>query len=234
MSEAWGEIPYSAALVGDRQYYVKGPIYLGPAHPFIFDVQNDYGLRRGFTRIRGADLFPDVDDEKRQELSVQAYSSDLMWTWPMGAVQCEEALLKTDNKWSEGVRIFADSFQKNNRNAMLDIGICQLIGIHFKTALNLVRFYQKRDAFLSNGGTREQMTDQLNELIRIVKDEMENSRAALKLLENDPELGYGYAYGIAYDTQMIEEKIKQCRFVIETEIPRLATGMRFHLYGVFP
>ena len=234
MSEAWGDIPYSATLVGERQFYVKGPMYLGPAHPFIFNVQNNYNLFRGFTRIRGTELFPDVDDISREKLSTQAYSSDLLWTWPVGAEKCKDALLITSEKWTEGVKVFSESFNNLSKNAKWDIGICKAIGIHFKTTLNLIRFYQKRDAFLANGGSLTDMTVKLNELVQILEEEISNSSGAIELLKNNPEIGYGYSYGIAYDMQMIEEKIKQCQYVINEEIPKLAAGMRFHLYGVFP
>ena len=231
MSEAWGEIPYSAALVGERQFYVKGPMYLGPAHPFIFDVQNSYNLARGFTGIKEAELLP---DSNRNKLTAQTYSSDLMWTWPAGAEKCREALFTTFGKWMEGVKVFSESFKQVNKNAKLDIGICEIIGIHFRTALNLIRFYQKRDDFLTNGGNRKGMAEKLDGLVQILKEEISNSSKAIELLKNDPRIGYGYSYGIAYDIQMIEEKIEQCHYVINKEIPKLATGMRFHLYGTFP
>ena len=53
MGGAWDQIPYSACLAGERQYYMKGPIYLGPAHPFILDPQKHYNLSRGFVKLRG-------------------------------------------------------------------------------------------------------------------------------------------------------------------------------------
>ncbi|MHC4873536.1 MAG: hypothetical protein ACYTFY_16955 [Planctomycetota bacterium] len=235
MSKAWDKIPYSMALSGERQYYVKGPIYLGPAHPFIFDVQNNYGLKRGFTRIRGSVLFPNVSEEKREKLSSPAYSSDLMWTWPMGSEKCEEDLLQTYCAWSEGVNIFTSALQQPNPESQLDVGICKLIGIHFKTAYNLVRFYRMRDNLLSNGGKNAEAIDKkLKDMKSILLDEIANSLAAIELIKKDPRLGYGYSYGIVYDEQMIREKISQCKYVIDVEMPKLRSGLRFHMFGIYP
>lgn len=235
MSDAWGMIPYSMALSGERQYYVKGPIYLGPAHPFVFTVQNDYGLKRGFTRIRGSVLFPDVSDEERETLSVPAYASDLMFTWPMGVEKCEAALLRLHDAWTAGAKTFSDSFRNPNDNAVLDAGICENIGIHFKTAHNLIRFYRQRDAFLSEGGANAAIIDEkTEEMKKILEEEIANCHRAIELLDKDPRLGYGYSYGIVYDADMIREKIAQCEHVINVEMPKLASGLRFHMFGVYP
>ena len=72
LSDAWALLPYSATLCGGRQYYMKGPIYTGPAHPFILVVQNDYGLHRGFCALRG-DARESFSDETRiQEVDANA------------------------------------------------------------------------------------------------------------------------------------------------------------------
>ena len=75
---------------------------------------------------------------------------------------------------------------------------------------------------------------QFVELQDILTEEIANSEHALPLINRDPMLGYGYCYGIVYDARMVQEKIDQCRYVRDQEIPELAKLLRFHLDGVYP
>ena len=43
-SDAFGRFPYSAGMTGFP--YWRGPFYLGPAHPFLFDLTAPAGLSK--------------------------------------------------------------------------------------------------------------------------------------------------------------------------------------------
>jgi hypothetical protein len=217
---------------------MKGPIYLGPAHPFILDPQKHYNLSRGFVKLRGdaAEAFAEMTFAERERLQgAPAYSSDLYWTLPVGVDRACRMLEHAVNTWENGFAIFAAAFHQPNAAARREIGLCRLIGIHLRSALHLGRFYRLRDRFLGRGvGNPEELAGITRQMQEILVAEIANAESALPLLENDPRLGFGYCYGIVYDAEMVREKIAQCRFVKDTELPMQAKDLRFHLYSIFP
>lgn len=238
MGRAWDQLPYSACLVGERQYYMKGPIYLGPAHPFILDPQRNYGLSRGFVKLRGdaAESFADLPFAELEQLhGVPAYSSDLFWTLPVGVARARRMLRQAMATWARGLALVATAFREPNEAARRELGLCRLIGIHLRTALHLAEFYQRRDRFLGGGlAGPEALAEYTLRMQELLTAEIANAEAALPLLEADPRLGYGFCYGIVYDAQMVREKIAQCREVRDIDLPAQAKDLRFHLYAIFP
>jgi hypothetical protein len=237
LSDAWIHLPYSATLCGGRQYYMKGPIFTGPAHPFIFDVQNNYGLSRGFRAIRGdtREGFADEDEIKRlDETASPTYVSDLLWTLPVGVDEFIQMMREAVDAWDSGCELLRQALPASNEQAMLMLGLCEIVGIHFRTTYNLARFYHLRDLCFSAGGIQILRDEQFLQMQRILLDEIDNSKRALPILERDPCIGYGYCYGIVYDAIMVREKIDQCRFVVDKEIPELAKLLRFHLDQIYP
>jgi hypothetical protein len=238
MGRAWDQLPYSACFVGDRQYYMKGPMYLGPAHPFIFDPQKHYNLSRGFVKLRG-DAVESFKEEALSECERlegnPAYSSDLFWTLPVGVDRASRMLEQALKTWGNGLAVFRGGFRAPNEAAHREIGLCRLVGIHLRTALHLARFYRLRDRFLSGGfrGAKE-LAEFTRQMQKILAAEIANAESALPLLENDPRLGYGFCYGIVYDAQMVREKIAQCRQVMDIELPTQAKDLRFHICQIFP
>ena len=237
LSDAWALLPYSATLCGGRQYYMKGPIFTGPAHPFILDVQNDYGLHRGFRALRG-DARESFSDETRiQEVDANAsptYVSDLLWTMPVGVERFIGMIHETVEAWDAGCDLLHQSLPAANPQASTMLGLGDIFAIHFRTTWNLARFYELRDRCFGGGGDQAFRDSQFVELQDILTEEIANSERALPLIDRDPMLGYGYCYGIVYDARMVQEKIDQCRYVRDQEIPELAKLLRFHLDGVYP
>lgn len=238
LGRAWDQLPYSACLVGERQFYQKGPMYLGPAHPFILDPQKPYNLSRGFVKLRGdaEEAFADMPFAERERLhGVPAYSSDLFWTLPVGVDRAVGMLDQAVKTWEQGLAALATAFRQPNEVARRELGLCRLVGIHLRTALHLGRFYRLRDRFLTRGLRRpEELAALTGQMQEILAAEIANAEAALPILEADPRLGYGFCYGIVYDAPMVREKIAQCRFVMDRELPMQAKDLRFHLYSMFP
>ncbi len=237
MSRAWDLVPWSSFLGGGRQYYAKGPLTIGPAHPFIFDVQKDYGLQRGFRRVQGAsaECFPDERQwETMQAQAGPVYFSDLLYCRAVGAEQTLAGLEATAELWERGAERFASAFDGLPEQARRDVGLARIVGMHFRTAANLTRFYLVRDRMFHHGGGMTQLHRDVEQLQAILTREIELARRAVPILERDPSIGHGYCYGIQYDAQMVREKIEQCRYVRDTELPGLASGARFHLHRVFP
>lgn len=238
LGRAWDQLPYSACLVGERQFYMKGPMYLGPAHPFILDPQKPYNLSRGFVKLRGdaAEAFADLPLAERERLhGAPAYSSDLFWTLPVGVDRAVRMLERAVKSWEQGLAVLATAFRQPNEAARRELGLCRLVGIHLRTALHLGRFYRLRDRFLGHGlKGPDELADLTRQMQELLAAEIANAEAALPLLESDPRLGYGFCYGIVYDAQMVGEKIAQCRQVMDRDLPLQAKDLRFHLYSMFP
>ena len=238
MSEAWDYFPYSATFAGGSQSYMKGPLYLGPAHPFIFDAQKHYGLSRGFMRLQGyaaEDFSEETLEEQERRYASPCYVSDLLWSLPIGVDRTIALLEQLVCEWRRGVEVFERAFASPNAAAEDEIGICRVIGTHFETCLYLARFLKLRDRFFSGGlDGMDEMNQLIEQMQRIVLKEIRNAERAIPLLERDVRLGYGYCYGVVYDAQMVREKIAQCRFIVQQELPLLAKSLRFHLYNVFP
>ena len=237
-SAAWDKIPYSATLAGERHYYMRGPLYLGPAHPFIFDSQNDYGLERGFRRLRGdaAENFREDDEAALEAIpSAPTYAADLLWTQPVGVDRAMAMFREALALWDRGLALLEQALPNPNAAALDELGICRIIGVHFRTCLHLAAFYRQRDCFFRDPlPSVPELNLRIRELRELLDDEIANAESAISLLRRDARLGYIHCYGIAYDALMVKEKIAQCRFVRDEELPELAKGLRFHLFTVFP
>ena len=66
-------------------------------------------------------------------------------------------------------------------------------------------------------------------LLCVLKEEINNAEASLPILARDNRIGL-----CAYDADMVREKIRQCRFVLEEELPIFRSGVRFHVWNQFP
>ncbi len=235
LSEAWDDFPYSALMCGEREYYMRGPLYLGPAHPLIFNPQDHYGLGPKFRRLR-ADLFEMGEPENLEELIRNAkprYVSDLMLTVPFGVERCRELIARCRRKWEKGVLKIASAIVAKDR-AQLELDVCETILIHLTTTENVIRFYAARDALWQRRCDSAQFQTRIAALEGIVRDEIANTRRILPILTRDPRIGYGHCYGIVYDIEMVQDKLRQCEYVLNQELPWLSRGMRFHLWNEYP
>jgi len=236
LSDTWPKIPSGFMIWGEREFYMKGPVYLGPAHPLILDVQKRYDLGHNFFTLRG-DAGEFLSDEERDELEKNApprYSSDLLYTYPFGANVIKAEFESSVKAWSDGVALIEGALgDKPNKRAQMEMDICRIIGIHLHTAWNVTRFYIERDALFSNAGNSDELEARINRLVEIIDDEIDNARNALPIIERDFRIGYGHSYGQVYDAEMLREKIQQCEWVRDIELPAFKTGVLFHVYGEY-
>ncbi len=231
LGEAWDFYPYSAMTSGERAAYMRGPFYLGPSHPLIFDVQDNYRLPLDFRLLRG-DVAEIATEEERIELqrtSKPRYVADLLVTYPYGVERYLELVGKAREKWEAGLVILYRHLDQPGR-ARMELDICEAIATHLATLENVVRFYQVRDRIQSNPGTLESFRAGIAELQEITTAEIANAERALPLLRRDPRIGYGHCYGPVYDASMVEAKIEQCAFVRDVELPRFEQVVAFHLW----
>lgn len=251
LSEAWDDFPYSALMTGEREFYMRGPFHLGPAHPLIFNPQDHYGLGPKFRLLR-EDLFelgtPDNLDELIRNAKPR-YVSDLLLTVPFGVERCLALLGRCRRKWENGLELIrsavaADvSLRSGNprthvrgyRNrAQMELDVCETVLVHLTTTENVVRFYAGRDALWRRRSDASSFRKQAAALQQIIRAEIANARRILPILVRDPRIGYGHCYGMVYDAAMVNDKLRQCAFVLENELPRLSQGIRFHLWNEYP
>lgn len=238
LSDAWEDLPYSALLCGERHFYMRGPFYLGPAHPLIFNPQDAHTQLGAKFRLLRGDLFELGEPKSLEELVRNApprYVSDLLITMPFGVERFLELIGRCRQKWSEGFGQLKSvlGLQPIDR-AQMELGVCETILIHLTTTENVVRFYEARDRLFRERADTTKFRSTIEKLTVIANEEAENACRALSILDRDPRIGYGHCYGIVYDKEMVESKIAQCKHLVTNELPRFSTQIRFHLWNEYP
>ncbi len=237
LSEAWDSYPYSSMTAGERAAYMRGPFYLGPSHPLIFDVQDRYKLPPAFFSLRGDLAELACSEEERAELQRNAkprYVSDLLVTLPYGVDRYLELVDECRAKWTAGLEILREELSGKGERAELELGICEAMDAHLRSLENVVRFYQGRDRLQNTPSTVTDFREQLSRMVEIIDDEIANAERILPFMEKDPRIGYGHCYGPVYDIEMVRAKIAQCRYVRDVEFPRFSNVIRFHIWGETP
>ena len=236
MSESWESFPYSALTSGERECYMRGPFYLGAAHPLIFDAQKTYALPRSFYQVRGdlGELATSEEIEEVEKLAKPRYVSDLLLTFPFGVERYLELLKNCRTKWTEGMTLLRRLLKPASQRAQMELDISEALDSHLRTLENVVRFYQARDILQNSASTPEEFQARLEILRNILNDEIANAERMRPILQRDIRIGYGYCYGPMYDAAMVEAKISQCRTVRDVELPRFRKIIRFHVWQQSP
>lgn len=235
LSGAWDDFPWSAMTSGEREAYMRGPWYLGPAHPLIFNPQNFYGLGPKFFILRG-DIAEMASAEEIARFSKKPrYVSDLLLCLPFGVKRYLELTGACRQRWEAGVqRLRAALASSEIPKARRELGICEIVGIHLQSLENVVRFYAARDRLGHEPADQPAFETIMDELRKIAGEEAANARRSLPLLENDPRIGFGYTYGEVYDADMVREKIAQCEYLMANELNRIESLLRFHIWQEYP
>ncbi len=236
ISDAWAKIPISHSVWGEREFYMKGPIHLGPSHPLILNPSKRYGLSWKFFTLRGdcIELFTPEQIAEAEKDAPPRYSMDLAMVYPYGTDALLGAFEVALAEWTEGTDIVRRALGSSpNNRAKMELGLCEIVGVHLRTAINLIRFYSQRDDLFITPGDAETLREKGRMLMRIVDDEIQNAREGLALVEQDFRIGFGYCYGQVYDEEMIREKISQCEYVRDSELPDMISNMLFHNYNIY-
>lgn len=235
LGEAWSFFPYSAMTSGERDAYFRGPWYLGPAHPLVFNPLDIYALGPEFFRRRG-DLAEALSVEEIALLpGAPRYSSDLLFCLPYGADAYSSRLGECRQQWSAALAALELAVGPTPTDrANLDLNVVRILGCHLNSLGNVCAFFQQRDALGSAAQDSESLDGVFDSLAAIIDREVANAQVALGLVRADPRLGFGHTYGEAYDAEMIEQKIRQCEFLRQNELPRIRSVIRFHVWYRFP
>ena len=237
LSDAWDDLPYSALLCGERAFYMRGPMYLGPAHPLIVNPQNDYGLGSKFRDLRA-----DIEESRTlEEAAAEARSAPpryidfLMMAMPYGEDRFCELLARCREQWEAGLVTLRSVLESaGTQRAQMELDVYETVGIHLAAVDHVARFYRVRDRLWRDRIDRDQLVDAFAPLAEIARAEIESARRILPILDRDPRIAYNHCYRNPYDKEMVRAKIRQCEWVVDTELPRLSRELRFHLWLEFP
>ena len=236
MSEAWDDFPYSAMLSGERGLYMRGPLHLGPAHPLIFNPQDSYDLSPKFREmsallVEASQGKPAEYDELLRKARPR-YVSELLLTVPFGVELFLELISRCHARWSLALAdLKAALGAEPTARAQMEMDVCETIDIHLAAIENTVRFYAARDRLSQGPLGREAFGEAIEHLKAIVRAEIANAERALPIMARDRRIGYIYCYGNAYDEDMVRDKLRQCRHVLEQELPHFDWLLRFHLWN---
>lgn len=237
LSTAWDDFPYSAMLSGERTNYFRGPLYMGPAHPLIFDPQKSYGLSPAFRKLRpdAVEGGPVENEEEHIANAHPHYVDQLMFVLPFGEERFLELIGRCRSGWEEGLSALHEILDRSpTERAELELGVCGMVHIHLASVENVARFYRARDRTWRGHTDLATFEKDIEELQSIAAVEIENARKSLPILERDPRIPFNFCYGNPYTASMVREKIKQCEFVMNEELRIFRQDVRFHIWQEFP
>jgi hypothetical protein len=143
-------------------------------------------------------------------------------------------LEKLCRKWEKGVKILNRLEQHfiEDEDRMREIGVAKALGILFRSGLNIFRFYKLRESIAVSFDNSRQTT--LDEMKKIVLDEIESSKTMLMLTMNDSSLGFhSEAEGYKFHSEKLRLRIKSLEALLLTEFPRTEHRIRRQL-AAFP
>lgn len=229
LSEAWDDFPYSAMTNGEREFYMRGPLHYGPSHPLIFNTQHRYWLSSKFYGLSG-DLASLATPEELKVLLKEAkprYVSELLMTLPYGVERYLELLTACREAWARGVTMLKQAIGDSpSERALMELDICETLEIHLVTMENVVRFYDARDRLGRIPMGLPAFRDTMKELAELIHAEIANAERILPILARDFRIA-------TYDTEMVQEKLRQCRYVLKDELPIFDVTTRFHVWNDF-
>ncbi|HEY3416723.1 MAG TPA: hypothetical protein VGM23_07550, partial [Armatimonadota bacterium] len=230
LSAAWDDFPYSAMTNGEREFYARGPLHYGPAHPLIFNEQHRYKLSDKFFGLSG-DLRFSVTPEELAELLKEAkprYVCDLLLTMPYGVDRYLELLTRCRARWTTGLTELRETLGASpTPRAQMELDVCDTVDIHLATMEHVVRFYAAREQLWRTPVNLPAFRQVMGELAVILQTEIANAERSLPILARDVRI-------TPYDADMVREKIRQCQYVLEDELPLFDVTVRFHIWNSFP
>jgi hypothetical protein len=105
-----------------------------------------------------------------------------------------------------------------------DIAVAEALGIQFRSGYNTLRFYDLREQLLY--GAAASRADTLEQLRRIVEEEIDNSEKMAALCEVNPFLGFqAEAEGYTYSPAELRWRVERLRDMLSTEFEDAAADI---------
>jgi len=140
----------------------------------------------------------------------------------LGVHTIEEAETLTSNmskEWNLGV----EALEKISPNSTYcyneQINCAKALGILFESGHNIIKFYQLREKLGFEDGNPKQLLDEMR---KIVENELNLTKAMIPLCEADKRLGYhSEAENFKFFSLKLENRIKQLENLLVTEFPEV-------------
>lgn len=234
-SEGFARFPFCAGVTGFP--YFRGPFYIGPAHPFVFDLTMATDVPDMFWTPSPAAGEASSSKGKQPALPRHPrFFMDMVWTQPYGAERVAAELKAVERSWRKGL-VALDGAMKlsaGRQHAALEDerAVATIIHCMLTTACNLITFQMLREQVISHPSTPAVLRRVCRQAMKVVAAEIDNARTALQLVRADPRLGYGATYGYAFTPAMIEAKIAQCQSQLDRAIPNFFYTHGFHCFNI--
>jgi hypothetical protein len=128
--------------------------------------------------------------------------------------------------WHKGVEIFEsiESEYGDNRERLLDIGLAKALDIQFKSAYNVLKFYNLREKLPY--ACQDLQLQYLDDIKNIVSDEIHNCYELEKLCRNDSRLGFhSEAEGYKYFPEKLIWRSEKLKKMLEDDFPLLLNNI---------
>lgn len=119
--------------------------------------------------------------------------------------------------WQKGVDILESlrNEYQDNPPRLADIRLAAAVGLQMKSTYNLLHFYSLREDMIYF------RNDHLEEMEKIVRNEIENTRAMLQLCEKDSRLGYhSEAEGYLFFPEKLRGRIQLLQELLDEDFPK--------------
>jgi hypothetical protein len=132
----------------------------------------------------------------------------------------DEAILLCEwmcNSWNEGCDILSKIDLSDHPDAAEQVNVANAVGLIFRSGLNTMRFYAKRNDLALRHGDPWEILAQMRE---IVKEEIEISEKLIPITEKDNRIGYhSEAHGYKIFPEKLIWRIGEMKKLLKTEFP---------------
>ncbi len=199
-SDAFTEYPFHGGFV------YNGPVQCGPANLLYPEPTGYKATMVGFP-------YDDVDG----------------WRAVYPAEVLAEQFEKIAVGWREGLRSLQTAYSKmetaaQQANLREDMALAQAAYAHFRSVTNQTRFVLARNALFSGSLHGAEREAQIDIIRKTATGEMYNAGALFSRTRADPRIGFEASNHYYYLPLDLVEKVINCRYVINTWLPRVSTG----------
>ena len=218
----WSTAAASFVTPIEDQY---GPCRVGPSYPFLFkgvSLRQTFGMDFKFpwtVFCRYQIAFPEytvvndpdgLDIGTRRTVMEIRHLPEIISLWRDGADRIEKLLPRIQPR-------------KRDR-AIRMTGIARYIANTLTTTWNIKRWWLENNRLLTESDA-DKSAEILDRIEQIAKDELENARNTIPLVENDSALGYEPSMDYVADKAHLEWKIRQLSSVLSVDIPNYRKGI---------
>jgi len=232
-SLAWSNIVLAVGTSGFP--YLRGPMYLGPTHPLVMFGEQERKLPDKFNPVDALYVELYKEDELWKAPRHPLYFADYRWTLPLGVESMLRSYSQADTHWTEGISRLDLAISKADRTlrtvVMRERDVALMVSCCLKSTVNLARFQMQRDRATREPVHNAEVEQIRDRLVEIVEDDLRNAENGYELAKRDYRFGYGFAYGKAFDAQMISDKIEFTKNVLLPDIEQFFYILASHAFA---